>query len=141
MTAGQHLVALSGLAGVSAAQHLLAITAGTGTGPGATVFVDRMTLSVEIPKLTVTRRLVDTVRFASPPEPTVTAPASAPVAGRNRTSTAARSRANRIDILRRQPERIDLRLSPDEVWVTQRAVALSFARGRMDRVSSAGSPA
>ena len=41
MNAGQYLVALSGLPSGNAAQHLLAIQLGTGTGPGQTIFASR----------------------------------------------------------------------------------------------------
>ena len=41
MNAGQYLVALSGLPSGSAAQHLLSIQLGTGTGPGQTIFASR----------------------------------------------------------------------------------------------------
>ena len=44
MNAGQYLVALSGLPSGSAADHLLAIQAGTGTGPGQTVFAAKFSV-------------------------------------------------------------------------------------------------
>lgn len=42
MTAGQLLVSLSGLSGVSAGAHLMAITAGA----GATIFAETMTVTI-----------------------------------------------------------------------------------------------
>lgn len=52
MNAGQHLVALSGLASGTAAAHLLAIQAGTGTGQ--TIFASQFTVSLEEPRLEAT---------------------------------------------------------------------------------------
>lgn len=49
MTAGERLVALSGLSGVSAGQHWLAIT----TGTGATIFTSQMTVVSETRKRTL----------------------------------------------------------------------------------------
>lgn len=48
-TAAQYLVALSGLSGVSAGQHLLAITQGT----GATIFTTQMTIVSEVQQRTL----------------------------------------------------------------------------------------
>ena len=45
MTAGQLLVSLSGLSGVSAGAHLMAITAGA----GATIFAETMTVALSEP--------------------------------------------------------------------------------------------
>lgn len=44
MTTGQKLVELSGLSGVSAGQHLAAITAGS--GPGTTIFASQFTVDM-----------------------------------------------------------------------------------------------
>lgn len=51
MTAAQVLVALSGLSGVSAAQHLLGVTAGS--GPGTTVFASRFSVLVDEPSVSL----------------------------------------------------------------------------------------
>lgn len=53
-TAGQRLVALSGLPSGSAAAHLLAIT--TSGGTGATILASRFTLRVEQPQVVAVRR-------------------------------------------------------------------------------------
>ena len=55
-TAGARLVELSGLPSGNAGAHLLAITAGGGTGTGATVFASRMTVRIERESLTLVRR-------------------------------------------------------------------------------------
>ena len=56
MNAGQHLVALSGLPSGSAAQHLLAIQAGTGTGPGQIIFSSRFSVITGEDRFTVMRK-------------------------------------------------------------------------------------
>jgi len=56
MNAGQHLVALSGLPSGSAAQHLLAIQLGTGTGPGQTIFASRFSVITGEDRFTVMRK-------------------------------------------------------------------------------------
>lgn len=56
MNAGQILAALSGLPSGSAAQHLLAIQAGTGTGPGQTIFSSRFSVTTGEARFTVMRK-------------------------------------------------------------------------------------
>ena len=56
MNAGQILVALSGLPSGSAAQHLLAIQAGTGTGPGQTIFSSRFSVITGEERFTAMRK-------------------------------------------------------------------------------------
>ena len=53
-TAGEILVSLSGLSGVSAGTHLLAIT--TGTGTGETVFASRFSVQIQEPLVTIFRK-------------------------------------------------------------------------------------
>lgn len=50
MNTGQKLVELSGLSGVSALTHLLAIT--QGSGPGETVFASQMTVCLDTQQIT-----------------------------------------------------------------------------------------
>ena len=69
MNTGQRLVALSGLAGVSALAHFAALQAG-GSGVGQTVFADRFTLLVEEPQLVLTRKLVKQGAPVERPTPT-----------------------------------------------------------------------
>ncbi len=56
MNAGQILAALSGLPSGSAAQHLLAIQAGTGTGPGQTIFSSRFSVTTGEARFTAMRK-------------------------------------------------------------------------------------
>lgn len=56
MNAGQHIVALSGLPSGSAAQHLLSIQLGTGTGPGQTIFASRFSVTTGEDRFTVVRK-------------------------------------------------------------------------------------
>lgn len=56
MNAGQYLVALSGLPSGSAAQHLLSIQLGTGTGPGQTIFASRFSAVTGEDRFTVVRK-------------------------------------------------------------------------------------
>lgn len=53
MNAGQYLVALSGLPSGNAAQHLLAIQLGTGTGPGQAIFASRFSVVTGEDRFTV----------------------------------------------------------------------------------------
>ena len=52
MTAGQTLVSLSGLSGVSAGAHLMAITAGA----GATIFVQHMRVTTTTDRFTISQK-------------------------------------------------------------------------------------
>lgn len=56
MNAGQYIVALSGLPSGSAAQHLLSIQLGTGTGPGQTIFAPRFSVVTGEDRFTVVRK-------------------------------------------------------------------------------------
>ena len=56
MNTGQKLVELSGLSGVSAIAHLLAITQGSGTGPAKTIFASQMVVCAETPQITLVQR-------------------------------------------------------------------------------------
>lgn len=56
MNAGQYIVALSGLPSGSAAQHLLSIQLGTGTGPGQTIFASRFSVVTGEDRFTVVRK-------------------------------------------------------------------------------------
>jgi len=51
MTAGEHLVALSGLGAVTAGQHLLAIIAGGGVSQ--TIYASQFTVRIDTPDITV----------------------------------------------------------------------------------------
>ena len=64
-TAAQYLVALSGLSGVSAGAHLMAITAGT----GATIFTSQMTIVSETPQRTIYNKPKRTAPQTSQPKP------------------------------------------------------------------------
>lgn len=68
MTAGEHLVSLSGLGSATAAEHLLAIVAG---GAALTIFATQMTLRVDTPETTV-------VTLAKRTAQTLEAPRAAP---------------------------------------------------------------
>lgn len=61
-TAAQYLVALSGLSGVSAGEHLMAITAGT----GETIFANQMTLVSEVPQAALYRKPKRAIPRAEP---------------------------------------------------------------------------
>lgn len=56
MNAGQYLAALSGLPSGSAAQHLLSIQLGTGTGPGQTIFASRFSVTTGEDRFSVVRK-------------------------------------------------------------------------------------
>ena len=56
MNAGQYLAALSGLPSGSAAQHLLSIQLGTGTGPGQTIFASRFSVVTGEDRFSVVRK-------------------------------------------------------------------------------------
>lgn len=112
MNAGQYLVTLSGLSGVSAGQHLMAITAGSGTGPGATVFVERMTLHIEESTLTLVRRPQITAR-------------SEPVQSPARQG-------------KKQTKRIDVFTAPDQMWLVSSKTTTSHAQGKKNRVICTG---
>lgn len=66
MTAGEHLVSLSGLGAATAAQHLLAIVAG---GAATTIFATQMTLRVSTPETVVVTRAKRSARAAETPKP------------------------------------------------------------------------
>lgn len=57
MNAGQYIVALSGLPSGSAAQHLLSIQLGTGTGPGQTIFASRFSVTTGEDRFSVVRKV------------------------------------------------------------------------------------
>lgn len=57
MNAGQYLAALSGLPSGSAAQHLLSIQLGTGTGPGQTIFASRFSVVTGEDRFSVVRKV------------------------------------------------------------------------------------
>jgi len=66
VTAGEHLVSLSGLGAATAAQHLLAIVAG---GAATTIFATQMTLRVSTPETVVVTRAKRSARAAETPKP------------------------------------------------------------------------
>ena len=66
MTAGEHLVSLSGLGSATAAEHLLAIVAG---GAALTIFATQMTLRVSTPETVVVTRAKRSARAAETPKP------------------------------------------------------------------------
>ena len=66
MTAGEHLVSLSGLGAATAAQHLLAIVAG---GAATTIFATQMTLRVSTPETVVATRAKRPARSTEAPKP------------------------------------------------------------------------
>jgi len=108
MNAGQYLVALSGLSGVSAGQHLMAITAGTGTG--ATIFVDRLTLCAETPTMTLVRKSRADVQQPA-------------------AQSVSRPGKKRI-------KRLDVRLVQDQMWIVQRTETTATAIGNKNKVVS-----
>lgn len=69
MNAGQYLVALSGLPSGSAGTHLLAIQAGTGTGPGQTIFSSRMCVVASESRMEVVLRSKREAPRAEPTPP------------------------------------------------------------------------
>lgn len=74
MNAGQILAALSGLPSGSAAQHLLAIQAGTGTGPGQTIFSSRFSVTTGEARFTAMRKAKRQAPKAEPVQRTAPQP-------------------------------------------------------------------
>ena len=102
-TARERMKELSGLSGVSARVHFLAVTQSGGTGPGKTVFTSRMAISVETPQVT----LVQHKR-----ERAVERPAT-------ETLTTQRNRPVRINTLTREP-RIDAMPGVLNLYIVQK---------------------
>ena len=111
MNAGQKLVELSGLSGVSALDHLLAITQGSGTGPAKTVFASQMVVCIDAPTIVVTQRVA---------EHAITTLHSA-------TETTQQDKPNRIASVSR-PARVDVVTRQAALFVTQKAHAATFVR-------------
>lgn len=74
MNAGQILAALSGLPSGSAAQHLLAIQTGTGTGPGQTIFSSRFSVITGEDRFTTMRKAKHQAPKAEPAQRTAPQP-------------------------------------------------------------------
>ena len=111
MNTGQKLVELSGLSGVSALDHLLAITQGSGTGPAKTVFASQMVVRVDEPTIVVTQRMA---------EHAVTTLLAA-------TETTQQDKPNRITAVSR-PARVDVVTRQSALFVVQKAHAATFVR-------------
>ena len=109
MNAGQYLTALSPLPSGTAAQHLLAIQLGTGTGQ--TIFCSQRTVVFERDEATITRK---PKRRAAPVEKPVVQPiASSDKQQRDIVATFA------------QPSIVAVFDGPDEMTVTQRTERLT----------------
>lgn len=67
MTAGEHLVSLSGLGSATAAEHLLAIVTG---GAALTIFATQMALRVDTPETTIVTLAKRTAQTAEAPQAT-----------------------------------------------------------------------
>ena len=110
-TARARMTELSGLSGVSARAHFLAITQGTGTGVDRIIFASRMTVSIEAPQIAHLQRdptRAETIR----PET---------------TDATKRDRPNRVYALTRTP-RIDVATCGAEIHVVQRTESARFVR-------------
>ena len=103
MNTGQKLVELSGLSGVSAIAHLLAITQGSGTGPGKTVFAAQVTICLETPQITLVQRKREYAIESQSAE----------------TMTAHGDRPNRINTLTRK-SRIDVTTGNEAIYIVQK---------------------
>ena len=101
MNAGQKLVALSGLSSGTALTHLLAITQGSGTGPGKTVFASQMTVCIDDPQIALIDR--------TPPRLSVVTPAVA----------QATQGKKRIDVVTR-PAQITVATAPNTLHIVQK---------------------
>ena len=99
MTAGQLLVSLSGLSGVSAGAHLMAITAGA----GATIYAQHMFVTTTTERLTVRQKVK---REAQPPA--VEAPKAPKATGKQGSKY--------VFVCTSIPQHSVL-TTPDEVWV------------------------
>ena len=111
MNTGQKLVELSGLSGVSALDHLLAITQGSGTGPAKTIFASQMVVCVDEPTIVVTQRMAEhavTTLYAA-------------------TETTQQDKPNRITSVSR-PARVDVVTRQAALFVAQKAHAATFVR-------------
>ena len=97
-SAGQILVGLSGLSGISAGQHLLGITAGTG-GPSTTIYAPRMTVTTTTEKLYLTQK----------PKKQAQQVVEAPAQQGNPKSKNA--------YVRTSIPQLTVLTSPDEIWV------------------------
>lgn len=111
MNTGQKLVELSGLSGVSALDHLLAITQGSGTGPAKTVFASQMVVRVDEPTIVVTQRMA---------EHAVTTLLAA-------TEMTQQDKPNRITSVSRSA-RVDVVTRQAALFVAQKARATTFVR-------------
>ena len=119
MNTGQKLVELSGLAGVSALDHLLAITQGSGTGPAKTLFASQMVVCVDEPTIVVTQRMA---------EHAVTTLLAA-------TETTQRGKPNRITATTR-PAHKNVTTRQAELFVVQRTRASVFVRTQPHTISA-----
>ena len=104
-TAGQRLVSLSGLPSGSAQAHLLAITTGTGTGPGETIYAPRMTVITQQRTATVTSR------------PKRSAPQVEPVA---KQAKAPQKQSSKYAYAFTSVERVAVLTQADSVFITQK---------------------
>ena len=111
MNTGQKLIELSGLSGVSALDHLLAITQGSGTGTAKTIFASQMVVCADEPTIVVTQRMA---------EHAVTTLHAA-------TETTQQDKPNRITSVSR-PARVDVVTRQAALFVTQKAHAATFVR-------------
>ena len=119
MNTGQKLVELSGLSGVSASAHLLAITQGSGTGPAKTVFASQMVVCVDEPTIVVTQRMA---------EHAVTTLLAA-------TETTQQDKPNRITAMTR-PARVDVTTRQAALFVMHKAHTSAFVRTLPNTISA-----
>ena len=109
MNVGEYLVSKSPLGSGTALAHLLAMQ--TGGGTGKTIFAAQMTVCMEAPQTTVTKRPSDhSVKTTQ-----------------HETATAQQDKPNRIAV-RTRPARVDVMTRPAAVFVTRQANMNAFVR-------------
>ena len=101
MTAGQILVSLSGLSGVSAGAHLMAITAGA----GATIYAQHMSVTTTTERLTVRQKVKREAQAPVVQAPVVEAP-----------KATGKQGSKYVFVCTSIPQHHVL-TTPDEVWV------------------------
>ena len=98
-TAGQTIIGLSGLSGVSAGAHLMAITAGASAGPSG--FASRMTVTTTTARMSVTERPRKQAQSVAP----------------KKEQTGTAKSTSKTAYVCTPTERYQVLTGPDEIWV------------------------
>ena len=114
MNTGQKLVELSGMSGVSALDHLLAITQGSGTGPTKTIFASQMTVNMSEPGIFIVAKAKAKAKAKADQQTRCGSKPTTSVSGGKRSLSAIT-----------HPNRVDVFFEHDSVFICQKTIRAS----------------